>query len=511
MSLPVFSSDEVRHALLSSKNSSSCGPDGCPAKLLKLFPELCVPLTNIFNMSVQQQAIPDAWKLANVVPIYKGKGSKLDVTNYRPISLTNVFCKLMESLIRKKVVDFLDTNNLISESQSGFRSCRSTLSQLLLSKSLLVDAINDRACIDGVYTDLSKAFDSISHKKLILKLRAYGIHPNVCAWTENFLSNRKQRVIINDHMSTWLPCNSGVPQGSVLSSLLFIIYFNDLPDIIQHSKVFLYADDAKILRRIDCRMDCLLFQQDLDALAAWCSTWQLKLNISKCIHIRYGLAERPRFDYHISGILLPSSLSCKDLGVLFDSKLTFSEHCSTIINRGFARANMLLKCFHSRDRNLQINLFNTFVRPILEYNSPVWSPHLNKDINAIERVQKFFTKRLRGLKSLPYEKRLTVLKQPSLKTRRARADLILLYKILHGLVDHNLKKFFLFVSNVLTCVHNLRGHAFKLIAPKPRTDVLKFNFIYRVIMLWNVLPSNICEASSLFTFKNRLDEHLPLF
>jgi hypothetical protein len=312
-------------------------------------------------------------------------------------------------------------------------------------------------------------------------------------------------------MSSWLPCTSGVPQGSVLSSLLFIIYINDLPDVIRHSKIFLYADDVKILRRIDCRMDCLLFQQDLDAIATWCSTWQLKLNISKCIYIRFGLAERPRIDYHISGILLPSSLSCKDLGVLFDSKLTFSEHCSTIANRGFARANMLLKCFHSRDRNLQIGLFNTFVRPILEYNSPVWSPHFTKDINAIERVQKFFTKRIKGLKNLPYEKRLTVLNQPSLEKRRARADLIFLYKILHGLTDNNLKKFFVYTSNVLTCVHNLRGHAFKLMAPKPRTDVLKYHYIYRVIMLWNALPANVCDSPSLSIFKHRLNDHLPLF
>ena len=146
------------------------------SKFLRLFPELCVPLASIFNLSITQQRVSNAWKLANVVLIYKSKGSKAQVENYRLISLTNVFCKFMESLVRKKVVDFLNSNNLISPSQWGFRSGRSTMSQLLLATSKLVDAFNERACADAVYTNLSKAFDSISHKKLRIKMRAYGIN-----------------------------------------------------------------------------------------------------------------------------------------------------------------------------------------------------------------------------------------------------------------------------------------------------------------------------------------------
>jgi hypothetical protein len=388
MDLPVFTPEEVRAALKESKNSNSCGPDGCPSMILKHYPELCIPLSTIFNMSMQQQLVPNAWKLANVIPIYKGKGSRLDVENYRPISLTNVFCKLMEKLISKKIINFLDTNNLLSPAQSGFRSSRSTLSQLLLAQAQLVDCINKRTCVDSVYTDMSKAFDSLSHKKLIVKLRAYGINSFVCQWIQAFLSNRRQRVVVNSGMSDWLQCTSGVPQGSVLGSLLFNIYINDLPDCVHHSNIYLYADDAKMFKSINCRLDCLLFQQDIDSISAWCTLWQLKLNILKCLYIRYGLVNRPTFDYSISGILLKKVMSTKDLGVVFDSKLSFSEQCNDVVNKGFMRANMLLKCFQSRDRRLQINLFNTFVRPILEFNSPVWSPHLIKDVTAIKRVQK---------------------------------------------------------------------------------------------------------------------------
>jgi exonuclease III len=508
MDMPVFAPEEVRAVLLEAKNSNACGPDGCSSKFLKFFPELCVPLCKLFNMSMRQQAVPQAWKLANVVPIYKGKGSKLDVTNYRPISLTNVFCKLMEKLVRKRIVKYLDTNELISVSQSGFRSGRSTLSQLLLSHFKLIDGVNNRSCIDGVYTDLSKAFDSISHKKLLLKLHAYGVNLNVCKWIEHFLSDRRQRVIINDCVSGWLGCTSGVPQGSVLGPILFLVYINDLPDCVKYSDIFLYADDAKILKCINCMLDCIHFQIDIDAIVAWCVSWQLKLNVSKCLFIRYGLVDRPLLDYMMSGALLKKVDVTNDLGVMFDTKLSFSTHCNSVANKGFMRANMLLKCFHTRDYDLQIKLFNTFVRPVLEYNSPVWSPHLVKDIAIIERVQKYFTKNLRGLRKIPYLQRLTILGQPTLQSRRTRADLIYLFKILNGYVDNNLKKFFVQSLNVSTCEMTLRGHANKLFIPKPRTDLIKFNFVYRVSKCWNSLPSLVCDTNSLAIFKSRLADYL---
>ena len=171
----------------------------------------------------------------------------------------------------------------------------------------------------------------------------------------------------------------------------------------------------------------------------------------------------------------------------------------------------MLKCFHSRDRNLQIGLFrpNTFVRPVLEFNSPIWSPHLEKDIKAIERVQKYFTKNALCLRNLSYHVLLCVLKQPSLALRRVRADLIFLYKILHGLVDTDLKSLF-FMNTEVVDSHYLRGHALKLNLPKPRTDVMKFSFAYRVVKLWNSVPSSVSESNSLTIFKQRLTTHLYL-
>ena len=361
MPLQIFEVSDVRHALSSTKNSNSPGPDGCPPCFLKLFPELCFPLTDLYNLFMQQCSVPLSWKEANIIPIYKGKGSKMDVANYRPISLTNVFCKNIEKLVCDKLLMFLDQNNLFSTAQAGFRPGHSTLSQLPRNKSLLLDSFNNRQCTDAVYTDMSKAFDSISHKKLLYKLAAYGVHDNVCKWIESFLSSRRQRVLVNGCVSEWKPCTSGVPQGSVLGPLLFLIYINDLPDHIHHSSILLYADDAKLLKYISNRLDCTLFQQNINSLSRWCSTWQIHLNIAKCVSIRFGLVDSIHFTSEISETPLVHAHSSKDLGVIFDGKLNFSDHCNSVANRVMAHTNVLLKCFHSRDYQFQVKLFNAYV------------------------------------------------------------------------------------------------------------------------------------------------------
>jgi hypothetical protein len=257
-------------------------------------------------------------------------------------------------------------------------------------------------------------------------------------------------------------------------------------------------------------LDCINFQHDIDAISAWCVLWQFKLNVSKCLCIRYGLVDRPLSDYSMSGVVLNRVVATNDLGILFDTKLLFSAHCHSIANKGYMRANLLLKYFYTKDCNLMIKLFNTFVRPILEYNSPIWSPHMIKDISVIERVQNFFTKHLRGLNNTSYELRLAYLKQPTLQLRRIRADLIYLFKILNGFVDSNLKKLFVLSNNISAHDMNLRGNAYKLFVPKPRTDVSKFSFVYRVAKSWNSLPTEVCDTKSLSVFKNRLTDYLNL-
>jgi hypothetical protein len=290
--------------------------------------------------------------------------------------------------------------------------------------------------------------------------------------------------------------------------LLFLIYINDLPSVVQHSNIFLYADDAKILKSITNKLDCILLQRDLDAIGLWCQTWQLTLNIAKCFTVRFGFVDRPVFSYSFFGSPIALRNNVTDLGVISDEHLSFSDHCHSLIKKAYARANLILKCFYTKDRNLLIGLYKTYVRPLLEYNSPLWSPHSISLATSIERVQRYFTKRLTGLITLPYVERLDTLNLPSLSCRRVRADLILLYKIMHSLVDPSLSKLFILRSSITTSNMLTRGNSLKLIQPKPRTDTLKFAYHCRVVKCWNNLPDNVCTASSLLMFKKLLTDDM---
>ena len=241
----------------------------------------------------------------------------LEVKNYRPIRLTNVYCKTLERLVRSK------SENLLFSCQSGFRSGLSTLTQLLNAQALIVDNINQLKCGSTVYT---LTLNTITHSKLLLKLRAYGIHSHLYNWIIYFFTDRLQFVSIKSVSSILKPCTSGVAQGSIPSPIFFLLYMNDLPECVKYSSKFLCADDAKVSKPVNFRLNCLLFQQDLDGIAAWCAIWLLTLNIAKCFYIRFGLANKPLFNYTFSGIALSQVSVANDLGILFDSKLDFSHY-----------------------------------------------------------------------------------------------------------------------------------------------------------------------------------------
>ena len=247
----TFNETEVKEILLHIKENSSPGPDGIHPNILKECADhLSHPLYCLFRDSLNTGIIPDIWKTANVTPIYK-KGSKSDSLNYRPVSLTSVVCKVLERIIRNRIMEHLDRNNLLSPQQHGFRSKRSCLTQLLEYFQEVHDYLDEiETCgVDAIYLDCKKAFDTVPHKRLLIKLRAYGITGNLLKWIESFLTNRTQRVVINGVHSDSLPVLSGVPQGSVIGPRLFLIYINDLLDSLT-SKGKLFADDSKVFRKI---------------------------------------------------------------------------------------------------------------------------------------------------------------------------------------------------------------------------------------------------------------------
>ncbi|MEW8548045.1 MAG: reverse transcriptase family protein, partial [Candidatus Thiodiazotropha sp.] len=260
----------VEKVLKELNAGKSMGPDEIHPLLLKTMPKVfSVPLTLIFQKSVNTGQVPKVWKDARVTPLFK-KGQKSDPGNYRPVSLTSIVCKCMEKIIRSSILTHLVRNNHISNAQFGFRTGRSCILQLIDVMEDWSNYYENGESWDTVYLDFAKAFDSVPHKRLLHKISAYGIRGPVLSWIKDFLTGRRQYVSIKGENSSWKDVLSGVPQGSVLGPVLFVIYINDLPEVVT-SIVKIFADDTK-LYNTDNNSD--IIQQDLDALCSWADLWQ---------------------------------------------------------------------------------------------------------------------------------------------------------------------------------------------------------------------------------------------
>ena len=282
---------------------------------------LSTGLVFFFRSILQKGSLPAEWLTATVIPIFK-KGSRLKCSNYRPISLTCTICKVFERLIKDKMMLHLIRNNLLHSSQHAFLPKRSCCSALLTFLNAVTSAIDNHQNADAIFLDLSKAFDSVSHRRLILKLESFGFSGNVLNWIRAYLYNRSQRVQIGNSFSAYLPVISGVPQGSVLGPLLFLIFMDDLDDYLQDSKIIKFADDAKIFVTFPMSSPSytVRLQDDLSRVAEWCSTWHLSLNLDKCTCIHFGLHNKNK-TYFIGNKAVCNSNSVTDLGVLITKDL----------------------------------------------------------------------------------------------------------------------------------------------------------------------------------------------
>ena len=260
------------------------GPDGIPARVLKeLSHELAIPLSIVFNKSIEEGSIPEDWKKAHVIPIFK-KGTRTDPGNYRPVSLTCIICKVLESIVRDVIVDHMNKNELFSKCQHGFRSHRSCITQLLEVIEDLTQALEDHETVDIIYLDFKKAFDSVPHERLLIKLLSYGIAGPVLRWIRDFLTHRKQKVRVNKVFSKESDVLSGIPQGSILGPILFTMFINDLPDCVD-STCKIFADDTKLYNNPS---KSSVLQNDLDNLQHWSEKWNLYFNAKKCKVLHIG-------------------------------------------------------------------------------------------------------------------------------------------------------------------------------------------------------------------------------
>ena len=240
-----ITSDIVFNKLSTLKSNKSPGPDGLhPLVLKEAAAQLCIPFSMLFRRSFDEGHLPDDWKTANIVPVFK-KGVSSGPGNYRPISLTSIVCKVFESIVREDIIKHLTSNNLLSNSQHGFLPKRSCTTQLLTAMEHWTNEIQLGHPIDVLYFDFKKAFDKVPHERLLIKLKAHGITGKLLDWIRSFLQGRKQRVTFNGVKSSWGDVLSGVPQGSVLGPIFFVVYINDLPQVLTNH-CLLFADDTKL-------------------------------------------------------------------------------------------------------------------------------------------------------------------------------------------------------------------------------------------------------------------------
>ena len=495
--------DKIKGKLKELKTNKSPGPDLHHPLFLKAASDaLATPIAAICEKSMTTGLLPEAWKVAHVSPIYK-KGPKEIPSNYRPVSLTSLTCKIMEKLVRDTIVNHLTENNFFSDHQHGFMQGRSCSSNLLSVLDKWTNAIDQGLPVDVVYLDLAKAFDKVSHPKLILKLKAYGIDGNLLNWIKEFLSNRKQRVVINGKESSWEPVTSGVPQGSVLGPVLFVIYVNDLPEVTQ-AVAEMFADDTKLFRLVPDDESRKSLQDDINRLTKWAEDWQLQFNADKCkiLHIGHN---NIKSEYHMTNGTDTTTLEIttleKDLGVHVDPQLKFSRHVEKQVNKANQILGMIRRTFEHLDAYVMKKLFTALVRPHLEFCNVVWSPLLQKDINLIEGVQRRASRMVPELKGLEYEDRLKRMKLPSLQYRRARGDMIEVYKHLKNHYTTNQDLLVLHGTSIT------RGHNYKLRKSHARTSIRKHFFSNRVVDHWNSLPAKTVNAPSLNSFKNRIDNY----
>ena len=413
------------------KTNKSPGPDGMhPRVLHEISSSITVPITIIFKTSLRNMELPMEWKQANISAIHK-KGKKILPENYRPVSLTSIICKTMESIIRDHIIKHMKDNNLFSQKQFGFIDGRSTTLQLLHVLHIWSDILDQGGSLDAVYCDFMKAFDKVPHKRLAHKVEKYGITGNIIGWIKSFLSERTQRVIIKSAESNPAPVTSGIPQGSVLGPILFVLYINDMPEVIdKDSFLYLFADDTKVFRQIQSEEDIVQLQADVNSLVNWSKTWLLRFHPDKCISMSFGTRQgNDNHIYEMENQHLAYSSCEKDLGVHIDDKLNFDKHINTIVNKANRILGIARKTFDHMDVNIFSSIFKGLVRPHLEYAAPVWSPHLVRQKELLENVQKRATKLVPGLSELSYPDRLRKLNLPTLAYRRVRGDMIQVYKM----------------------------------------------------------------------------------
>lgn len=474
--------------LLNLKTKATPGPDEIPNSFLHRYAEMVSHfLAIIFRASLLSSSLPPDWRVARVVPIHK-TGDTAFFNNYRPISLTSSCCKLLEHIVANYIKTFLDDNNKLSAFQHGFRKGFSTVTQLTSVIHNFAQVLDHSGQIDVIFLDFKKAFDLVPHNKLIHKLETIGLPSFIVNWVAAYLSNRFQYVSIDGHCSNKLPVTSGVPQGSVLGPLLFLIYINDITDIISHPvQIRLFADDCVLFNEVKVQDDQILLNHNLHNVSEWCVKWGMELNADKTVFMRITNKRNSHFfSYNLPTRHLSEVKEYKYLGVTLTNNLSWNKHIETVCSSSFRNLCFLRHKLKLAPPNVKQLAYYTMIRPKLEYACTVWDPHTKTNINALERIQRKAVRFIFSKYRTTDSPSALLLQHniQSLETRRR----ILRLRFLFLLKTNKLSMAPDLYLQPITSRSTRNRHTESLKPYFARTNIFKFSFFPRTITEWNQLP-----------------------
>ena len=511
-----FGEEDIIEAMSEFSTNSAAGPDGFPAMMLKMCKEsLAHPLFLIWRHSLNQGILPNSCKIANIVPIHKGK-SRAIAKNYRPVALTSLLIKTFEKVIRKQLVNYLDEHHLFNDNQSGFRGARSCLSQLLTHFDHVTRLLEQGKVVDVIYLDFAKAFDKVDIGITLKKLKSLGIHGRLGKWLQCFLTDRSQSVVVNGTRSHPKPVISGVPQGSVLGPLLFLVLIGDIDKNVSEAFLSSFADDTRVGHGIKKEEDTHTLQNDLQIVYQWAVQNNMEFNSEKFEHLRYTpnkmIPDSFSSQYQSNlGTPITQKEHVRDLGVTLSDDATFKQYISEKSTKMKSKIGWILRTFQTRDLLPMLTLWKSLVLSEHDYCCQLWSPQKIGIVQSIEIVQHFYLKRIYGFSHLTYWEQLCKSKLYSLERRRERYIAMYTWKMLEGLVPNIATG----TNAIVGIWHPRRGrecHGPSVAASAPsRIRTIRYaSFSINGPRIFNSLPQYVRDTTNCdnSVFKARLDHYL---
>lgn len=428
----------MEKALKNLNITKGAGSDGIqPIFWKKCAKTLASPIATIFNISLQKSEFPSCWKMAHIVPIHK-KGSRNNVENYRGISILSTIAKVFEKLVFNDIYPVIRAG--IPLTQHGFLKNRSTVTNLALFSNYVLSNIDNGGQVDVIYTDFEKAFDRVDHVILLTKLFKLGIRGDLLRWVQSYLTRRSQAVVVGGYRSNFVMIPTGVPQGSHFGPLFYNAYLFDIGQCFKFAKHLLYADDKKVYCKISRVEECFALQRDLNSLSQYYIQNKININVRKCQSICFTRKRNPiQHTYSFNGVTIDKTSVIRDLGVLFDEKLLFTEHIDMISTKAFKNLGFILRtCKNFKNVDAIKSVYFAYTRSILEYACSIWSPQYIIHKSRLEKIQQKFVNYLNYQLRKPkisYEHSCKTYGLLTLEDRRKLLDMSLLYDILNSHID----------------------------------------------------------------------------